>query len=338
MFCAKEYRISAQQEGIGMKETLHELLIEEIRDLYDAEKQLVRALPKMAKSASDDELESAFREHLQQTKAQVERLEEVFGLLDMRPRSKSCFGMKGIVLEGEELMQENLSERLLDSAILGAGRKVEHYEMAGYQTASSLAQQLGMKDAVQLLKQTLEEEIETDRKLSRISKRLIKESARTQPSAGEPEPIQQRPRRNSRAAAKSSRGRTARTRSESRAPARRTRASAKAGSRSQRSSGGARMTTDHDEIRRWAEERGATPACVRGTGGRGDTGMIRLDFPGYSGRESLQPVSWDDWFNKFEDKNLGLLVQDTIRGQKSNFNKLVSRGRAAARPRARAAR
>lgn len=320
-----------------MKETLHELLIEEIRDLYDAEKQLVRALPKMAKSASDDELENAFREHLEQTKAQVERLEEVFGLLDMRPRSKSCFGMKGIVLEGEELMQENLSEPLLDSAILGAGRKVEHYEMAGYQTATSLAQQLGMKDAVQLLKQTLEEEIETDRKLSRISKRLIKESARARPAEEEPELIQRRPRRNSRAAA-GSRSRTARTRSESRAPARRSPAATDTGSRSQRRSGATRMTTDHDEIRRWAEERGATPACVQGTGGRGDTGMIRLDFPGYSGRESLQPISWDDWFNKFEEKNLGLLIQESIRGQKSNFNKLVSRGRAAAKPRARAAR
>jgi hypothetical protein len=83
---------------------------------------------------------------------------------------------------------------------------------------------------------------------------------------------------------------------------------------------------DHEEIRQWAEERGAQPACVKGTGGKADTGMIRLDFPGYSGEESLQPISWDDWFEKFDERNLSLLVQDkTTRGQKSNFNKLVSR-------------
>lgn len=88
----------------------------------------------------------------------------------------------------------------------------------------------------------------------------------------------------------------------------------------------ARMTTDHDEIRRWAEERGGKPASVRGTGGVGDAGIIRIDFPGYSGEGSLEEISWDDWFETFEDRDLGLLVQDeTEDGQKSNFNKLVSR-------------
>lgn len=87
------------------------------------------------------------------------------------------------------------------------------------------------------------------------------------------------------------------------------------------------MLTEHDEIRRWAEERGARPACVRGTGGNDDIGMIRLDFPGYRGEQSLQAIEWDEWFDKFDQRNLGLLVQDTTaRGQKSNFNKLVSRG------------
>jgi hypothetical protein len=96
---------------------------------------------------------------------------------------------------------------------------------------------------------------------------------------------------------------------------------------------------DHDEIRRWAEERGAQPACVKGTGRGEDIGMIRLDFPGYSGEESLQPISWDDWFEKFDGNNLALLVQEkTAQGQKSNFNKLVSRATIEERPRARAAR
>jgi hypothetical protein len=87
-----------------------------------------------------------------------------------------------------------------------------------------------------------------------------------------------------------------------------------------------KITTDHDQIRRWAEERGAQPACVKGTGDRGDVGMLRLDFPGYSGAESLQPISWDDWFEKFDERNLALLYEDTLAsGERSNFNKLVSR-------------
>jgi hypothetical protein len=94
------------------------------------------------------------------------------------------------------------------------------------------------------------------------------------------------------------------------------------------------VTTDHDQIRRWAEERGAQPACVRGTGKRGDTGMIRLDFPGYSGARSLEHISWDDWFKAFDENGLALLHQDkTARGQKSNFNKLISREAAQVRSR-----
>ncbi len=95
-----------------------------------------------------------------------------------------------------------------------------------------------------------------------------------------------------------------------------------------------RSTTDHDEIRRWAEERGAQPTCVRGTGGAGDVGMIRLDFPGYSGAQSLEPVSWDDWFRKFDESNLALIYEETTaRGEKSNFNKLIGRETAEKRAR-----
>ena len=85
------------------------------------------------------------------------------------------------------------------------------------------------------------------------------------------------------------------------------------------------ITTDHETIRQWAEERGGTPACVKGTGGAEDVGMIRIDFPGYSGEGKLQPISWDEWFEKFEEKQLALVYQDETRGQKSNFNKLISR-------------
>lgn len=93
----------------------------------------------------------------------------------------------------------------------------------------------------------------------------------------------------------------------------------------------AKVTTDHDEIRQWAEERGAQPSCVRGTGGKGDIGMLRLDFPGYSGEDSLEPISWDEWFEKFDERGLALLHQETTAGgERSNFNKLVSRETAAA--------
>lgn len=296
---------------------LQELLVEEIRDLYDAEKQLVRALPKMAKSATDPELEAAFREHLDQTKGQVQRLEQVFELMEQRARSKPCHGMKGLVEEGQEIMGEDLDPGLLDSAIVGAARKVEHYEMAGYEEARAMAMQLGLKDAAQLLQETLQEEMETDRKLARLSKRLVKEASR----GGSME---------------ESRGGSSSGRSSGRQRQ-------GGGSRSQSSRGPSgktgNMTTDHEEIRRWAEERGAHPACVKGTGGRGDTGMIRLDFPGYSGGESLHEISWDDWFEKFDDNNLALVYQDkTAGGQKSNFNKLVSRETAESKPRTRAAR
>ncbi len=264
-------------------EGLEQLLVDELRDLFDAEKQLVRALPKMAKSASDQELEMAFREHLEVTRGQVQRLEQVFESMDMRARSKPCHGMKGLVEEGQEMMQEDHEESVLDSGLIGAARKVEHYEMAGYETARALAQQLGMRDVAQLLQETLREETETDRKLASISKRLLKQgSAQRKPM----------PRASGRGTA----------------------------------GGAAHPLTDHDEIRQWAEERGGTPACVRGTGNRGDIGVLRLDFPGYSGEETLQPISWDDWFEKFDERKLALIVQDrTGGGQKSNFNKLIGR-------------
>jgi ferritin-like metal-binding protein YciE len=278
----------AKQQVGGLKE----LLLEELRDLFDAERQLVKALPKMAKQATDVELETALRNHLEITRGQVQRLEQVFATMDTRPRSTPCRGMKGIVEEGREVMQEERDDAILDSAIAASGRKVEHYEMMGYETARSIAQQLGLRDAAQLLQQTLQEEILADRELAQISKRLLREGG----------------------------GRV-------RAPrlARATRSTYRGSSR--RSGGSAsRSLTGHDEIRRWAEARSAHPACVRGTGRRGDIGMIRLDFPGYSGADSLQPISWDAWFREFDQRGLALLVQDkTATGRKSNFNKLVSR-------------
>ena len=265
-----------------MKATsLQEVFVDEIRDLLDAEKQLVKALPKMAKSAEDAELEEALREHLEQTKGQVQRLERVFEILDTKARAKPCVGMKGLVQEGEEHVSEHKEEGMADPVIVGAARRVEHYEMAAYEVARAMAQELGLRDAAQLLQQTLEEEMQADRKLSQIGKRLLREASRAGTGQEEEE-----------------------------------------GTRARKT----RVITDHEEIRRWAEERGARPARVKGTGGPGDPGMIRLDFPGYTGEETLEPISWDEWFRKFDESNLALLYQEkTASGRKSNFNKLVSR-------------
>jgi ferritin-like metal-binding protein YciE len=285
---------------------LQQLLTDELRDLFDAEKQLVKALPKMAKSATDEELANALREHLEVTRGQVQRLERVFESMDMKARSKPCKGMKGIVDEGQEMLQEDLEEGILDSAITGAARKVEHYEMMGYESVRSMAQQLGMREAAQMLQETLQEEMQADKQLAQISKRLLKEASSRRPEAGEPE----------------GRGRSGKSV--------RTGASKASKASGKRKSGGgsksSRILTDPEEIRQWAEERGAQPACVRGTGGKGDIGMLRLDFPGYSGEDSLEPIDWDEWLEKFEERGLGLLVQEqTANGQKSNFNKLVNR-------------
>jgi ferritin-like metal-binding protein YciE len=283
-------------------DSMEELLVEELKDLYDAEKQLVKALPKLAKAASDQELSAAFQHHLDQTKGHVQRLEEVFGILGEKPKSKLCKGMKGLVEEGVDVMHEDTSGTLADEAIISAAQKVEHYEIAGYGSARTLAQAIGKKDAVQLLQETLNEEGEADKKLTQIAKRLIKESnggtAKRASSGGK------------KAAASSGKGNGSKS------------------TRSNRGGGehGAKTTTDHEEIRRWAEERGAEPACVKGTGGKGDIGMLRLDFPGYSGADSLEHISWDDFFEKFDERGLALLHQDeTTAGEKSNFNKLVSR-------------
>ena len=153
---------------------LEELFKDELKDIYDAEKQLVRALPKMVKAASDEELGSALREHLEVTKGHVQRLEQVFESLDIPARSKPCKGMRGIVEEGSEMLQENLEESLMDSAIAGAGRKVEHYEMMAYESVASMAKQLGLSDAAELLQETLEEEMQADKTLAAIGKRLMK--------------------------------------------------------------------------------------------------------------------------------------------------------------------
>jgi len=154
-------------------DSLSTLLQEELKDIYDAEKRLVRALPKMAKAASSDELRSALQEHLEVTKVHVQRLEQAFELLGVAAKAKPCAGMKGPIEEGEEVIGEDASETLMDAAIIGAAQRVEHYEMAAYGTARTFAERLGNDEVASLLEETLNEEKEADQKLTEISEQLL---------------------------------------------------------------------------------------------------------------------------------------------------------------------
>jgi len=147
---------------------LKELYIDELKDLYNAENQLLKALPKMAKAATSEELSIGFEEHLEQTKGHVQRLEDIFKQVGESPKGKKCKGMEGLIEEGSEAIEEYDGE-LLDAALIGAAQRVEHYEMAGYGTVIAFAEELGETEHVELLNQTLEEEKETDQKLSDLS-------------------------------------------------------------------------------------------------------------------------------------------------------------------------
>jgi ferritin-like metal-binding protein YciE len=150
-------------------ENLHELFVDELKDIYDAEKQLTKALPKMAKAAESEELRAAFEEHLEITRMQVNRLEEVFKSLGLPARGKSCEGMKGLIEEGQEKMQELEQGPTLDAALIASAQKVEHYEIASYGTLATFAEIMGHQDAKDLLGQTLDEEKEADEKLTQVA-------------------------------------------------------------------------------------------------------------------------------------------------------------------------
>src|SRR5215213_9442278 len=156
-------------------ENLQELFVEELRDIYDAEKQLVKALPKMAKAAESEELRAAFEEHLEITRAHVGRLEEVFKLVGVAARGKACEGMKGLVEEGQEAMEE-MEGTVLDAALIASAQKVEHYEIATYGTLATFAEVLGMEEAKDLLGQTLDEEKEADERLTQIAGQINPEA------------------------------------------------------------------------------------------------------------------------------------------------------------------
>ena len=159
--------------------TLKDLYIEELRDIYSAERQILKALPKMAKAATSPELKAAFLEHLEQTKGQVVRLETVFEALGKKPTGKTCKAMQGLVEEGEELISEEPAPTVLDAGLISAAQRVEHYEMASSGSVRTWARLLGEKAAAKLLQETLDEEGETDKKLTALAESVINVEANT---------------------------------------------------------------------------------------------------------------------------------------------------------------
>jgi ferritin-like metal-binding protein YciE len=157
--------------------TLHDAFLDELRDTYDAERQLTKALPKMAKAASSPELRNAFETHLEETRGHVERLEQVFETLEERVRGKHCEGMAGIVEEGKTIMGEDFDDATMDAALISAAQRVEHYEMAAYGTLVAWAQGMGHTQAVKLLQQTLNEEKAADKKLTSLAEGGINQDA-----------------------------------------------------------------------------------------------------------------------------------------------------------------
>jgi ferritin-like metal-binding protein YciE len=154
-------------------ETLHDLYVNELKDLYNAENQLLKALPRMAKKASAPELRAAFEEHLEVTRKQIERLDEVFAELGVSPKGKKCKAMEGLIEEGKEVLEEAGDPAVIDAALIACAQRVEHYEMAGYGCVRSFATLLGFEDAAALLQETLDEEGEADKKLTELADTVI---------------------------------------------------------------------------------------------------------------------------------------------------------------------
>jgi ferritin-like metal-binding protein YciE len=152
---------------------LGELLQDELKDLYSAENQIIKALPRMAKAATSPELRRAFERHLEETRRQVERLDQIGEELQVKLTGKKCKGMEGLLAEGKELMEEDLEEDALDAGLIGAAQKVEHYEIAAYGTARTHAEMLGYRRIAKLLQQTLNEEGATDKKLTQLAESVV---------------------------------------------------------------------------------------------------------------------------------------------------------------------
>lgn len=161
--------------------SLHDLYIAELKDLYDAENRIVKALPKMAEAANSPDLRNAFEQHLEQTRGHVDRLEQIFQKMNEAPKGTKCKGIEGIIDEGEHMIDEadDAPPAVSDAGLIAAAQRVEHYEIAAYGTVRNFARRLGFEDHAMLLQQTLDEEGETDKKLTSLAESYINEQART---------------------------------------------------------------------------------------------------------------------------------------------------------------
>ena len=157
-------------------ESLHDLFVNELKELYNAEVQITKALPKMAKAAAAEDLRAAFEEHLKQTEHQIERLETIFQQLDESPKGKKCKAMTGLIEEGKEMLETDGDEAAKDAGLIAAAQKVEHYEIAGYGTVRTYARMLGHEEAANLLQETLNEEAATDEKLTELAQHINAEA------------------------------------------------------------------------------------------------------------------------------------------------------------------
>ncbi len=153
-------------------QSLRDLMIDELKDLYSAENQILKALPKMIKKATSADLKQGFETHLKETEGHVERLDKIFQQLDQSPKGKKCKGMEGVIADGKELMEEDAEPDVMDAGLIGAAQHVEHYEIAGYGCARTYAELLGLKDVARLLEQTLDEEKATDAKLTQLARHI----------------------------------------------------------------------------------------------------------------------------------------------------------------------
>lgn len=153
--------------------SLHDLMVDEIKDIYHAEKQITRAMPKMVKTATSEKLRKAFEDHLKQTEVQIQRLEQIFEELEIPAKGKRCMGMEGIINEGKEMMEEVAEDAVMDAALISAAQKVEHYEIASYGTVRTYAEELGLKKVADLLQKTLDEEFKANELLTSIAEEDI---------------------------------------------------------------------------------------------------------------------------------------------------------------------
>jgi len=180
-------KLDGRKEMKAQTQGLRQLFVDELKDLYDAENRLVKALPKMAKAATSDDLRSGIEEHLEQTKEHVNRLKQILTDLGEKAGGKKCPGMMGIVEEGQEMLQEDFDGAVMDAAIISAAQRVEHYEIAAYGCVRSWAELLGEKEAGQLLEKTLEEEKETDEKLTQLAQEINEQAKSAVPEEEEEE-------------------------------------------------------------------------------------------------------------------------------------------------------